>query len=261
MIENLVVPNEVDTIRKNSFQNASFTSISLPNTLKTIEDNAFYNCSRLNTIIALGATPPTITNSSFYGISSVATVFVPCGSQMAYFSNWNMFEYNNFHEDCMSHSISINPNISGGTITVSSTQAMMGETITLTISSNPGHEFNSLSVHNANNPSQTVPVTNNTFIMPTFDVMVSAFFNYTSVDENELFEVSIYPNPTSDRINIETENLRHISINNILGQRIFEGETDGNEFAYDFRQYGEGVYLIRIETANGIITKRVAVTR
>ena len=347
LIENLVVPNEVDTIRKNSFQNASFTSISLPNTLKTIEDHAFYNCSRLNTIIALGATPPTITNSSFYGISSVATVFVPCGSQMAYFSNWNMFEYNNIHEDCVprpvsissninggtvtpsasqatmgqevrltvtpnpgmtllsltvynatdptqiipitpvgktssiysfvmppysvevsatfehgaTYSISVSPSITGGSVTASSNSASAGETITLNIRPNSGYELQSLTVCNANDATQMVSVTNNTFVMPSFNVLIKASFNYTSVDENGNVLSSIHPNPTSGIAKIEAEGLKHIAISNVLGQQIFNGSADGDAFEYDFGQYGAGVYLVRIETSEGVATKRVVVTQ
>ncbi len=159
------------------------------------------------------------------------------------------------------YSIGINPSISGGSITASTSSAASGEMVTLNVRPNSGYELQTLTVYNANDTSQTVPVTNNTFIMPSFDVMVSASFNYTSVNENGLLEVSIYPNPTDGRMTIEAEDLKHITISNIFGQVIYESNANGNEFAYDFSQHGEGVYLIRIEVANGVVTKRVAVTQ
>ena len=36
---------------------------------------------------------------------------------------------------------------------------------------------------------------------------------------------------------------------------------EGNEISYDFSKHEAGVYLIRIETAEGVATKRVVVTR
>ena len=34
-----------------------------------------------------------------------------------------------------------------------------------------------------------------------------------------------------------------------------------NEFAYDFGKRGAGLYLVRIETANGVAVKKVSVTQ
>ena len=151
--------------------------------------------------------------------------------------------------------------MSGGSITASTTSATAGETITLDVHPNSGYELQLLTVCNANDASQTIAVTNNTFIMPSFDVMVSASFNYTSVDENDCVSASIHPNPTSGIITIEAEGLKHIYICNILGQVIYESETFDNELEYDFSKQGEGVYLIRIETTSGVVTKRVVVAQ
>ena len=160
-----------------------------------------------------------------------------------------------------SYLISISQSITGGTITASANAATAGETVTLFVNPNSGYELRSLSVYNANDASQMVSITNNTFIMPSFDVMVSAIFDYTSVDENEDCFVSIYPNPTNGHGRIEAEDLKHISISNMLGQTIFDGNASGNEFEYDFSKHKAGIYLIRIETASGVVVKKVSVTR
>ncbi len=82
---------------------------------------------------------------------------------------------------------------------------------------------------------------------------------------NDLFadalDIAVYPNPTNGPVKIEAEDLRRITVSNALGQVLYEGKTDGDRFAYDFSQHGEGVYLIRVETASTVVTKRVAVTR
>ena len=47
----------------------------------------------------------------------------------------------------------------------------------------------------------------------------------------------------------------------MLGQVIYEGEANGDVFEYDFGKHESGVYLVRIETANGVAVKKVTVTR
>ena len=83
----------------------------------------------------------------------------------------------------------------------------------------------------------------------------------TGVEEKEPLSVAVYPNPTNNHVTISAECLKRITISNLFGQVIYENNVNGNTFEYDFSGYSEGLYLIRIETANGIVTKRVAVTR
>lgn len=268
-LRNISIPNNVISIGELAFAGCNqIVSVSLGSSITTIGDYAFINCSNLNTILLLNPTPPVLGCNVFQNISPVATIFVPCGSQLAYFSNWNIFEYNNIHEDCNNRSISIDANITGGTVTSSVTEASMGQVVQLTVTPNSGLVLSSITVHNASDPAQIIPITPlgktssiYSFVMPPYAVKVSATFNYTSVDENKASWVAIYPNPTDGRVTIEADDLKHITICNMLGQIIYEDNASGNEFVYDFGQHGEGVYLIRIETTNGIVTKRVAVTK
>lgn len=81
------------------------------------------------------------------------------------------------------------------------------------------------------------------------------------VDENGSMDVAVYPNPTNGNITIEAEDLKYIIISNMLGQIINEGSASGNMFEYDFGKHGAGLYLIRIETADGVALKKVSVAR
>ena len=74
-------------------------------------------------------------------------------------------------------------------------------------------------------------------------------------------QYKIYPNPTNGTLKIEAEDLQSISISNMLGQHIYEALVNGDRFEIDFSDHEAGVYLIRIETAKGVATKRVVVTR
>lgn len=83
----------------------------------------------------------------------------------------------------------------------------------------------------------------------------------TGVEENEILSVAVYPNPTNGNITIEVEDLKHITISNMLGQVIYEGKASGNMFEYDFVNHGAGLYFIRIETSDGVALKKVSVVR
>ena len=76
------------------------------------------------------------------------------------------------------------------------------------------------------------------------------------LDENI---VNVYPNPTHGTLHIEAENIKAISIYNLLGEKLFETSASGNSFEYDFRLYEVGCYVVRIQTKSGIVTKRVLV--
>lgn len=285
----LTIPTSITEIGVNAFSNCSglitvdyyapnctsisdfsaspIVTVNIGENVQTIPPSAFANCTTLNTIIALAIMPPALGSSAFSNISPVATLFVPCGSQMAYFSNWNMFEYNNIHEDCTPRPVSIDSNITGGSVTPSVSQASMGQEVMLTVIPNPGMQLVSITANNTNNSSQIVPISpignSYRFVMPPYAVTVSATFESTNtlLEESYSIEANIYPNPTNGLVKIEAENIRQICISNMLGQVIYNSNTSNNEFEYDFNQHGEGLYLIRIETANGIITKRIAVTR
>lgn len=85
----------------------------------------------------------------------------------------------------------------------------------------------------------------------------------TSVEEHDAEKqfVSIYPNPTNNIVTIEAENLKRITISNMLGQIIYSDKAEGNAFEYDFSNHNAGIYLIRIETESGVAVKKVLVER
>lgn len=83
----------------------------------------------------------------------------------------------------------------------------------------------------------------------------------TDVSEFTEDKCKVYPNPTNGNVIIEAEGLRNITISNMLGQIIYEGNASGNAFEYDFSKHKTGIYLIHIETESGVVTKKVTVER
>ena len=248
----------------------NLTTIHIGPDVQEIGSNIFKGCNTVHFVVALGPTPAVLDAGAFSDIVDNSVLMVSCGKRVTYYSVWNMFPFNNIIEDCNQYTVSVGVNGTGGNVTSSATNAQMGQTIIITITPNPGMTLSSISVVNANDPTQIIPITpmgksasNYSFVMPPFEVVVMATFTTanTSVEENTVVSVpaSVYPNPTTGMVKVEAEDLKHISINNMLGQQIYNGKVSGNEFEYNFNKHGAGLYLIRIETSSGVAVKKVSV--
>jgi hypothetical protein len=79
----------------------------------------------------------------------------------------------------------------------------------------------------------------------------------TSVKENAA-NINIYPNPTNGMLNIESQSTMHISVSNLLGQKLQETTAEGST-TLDLSRFESGMYLIRIETESGVTVKKVIV--
>lgn len=248
----------------------NLTTIHIGPDVEEIGSNIFKGCNTVHFVVALGPTPAILDAGAFSDIVDNSMLMVSCGNRVTYYSVWNMFPFNNIIEDCNVYPVESSVLGQGGSISLSQDEAQMGEEVRLTIMPNSGMYLTSLKVYNSSDPTQIIPVslvgkTTSTysFTMPPFGVaVVATFASGTSVSENTLkVPASIYPNPTSDRVTIEAENLRHVTIFNMQGQMVYESRATGNSFEYDFTRHVSGVYLIRVETADGVASKRVVVTK
>jgi hypothetical protein len=69
-------------------------------------------------------------------------------------------------------------------------------------------------------------------------------------------ELVIYPNPATNMINISSPNqINSVVIYNYVGQSVYEG----NSTQINTSNFDAGVYIIRIETTNGIETQKVTI--
>lgn len=83
----------------------------------------------------------------------------------------------------------------------------------------------------------------------------------TAVNETE-FSTRLYPNPTTGNLIIEAEGMNHISVFNLMGQMVYDMDVDTDNMTLDMSQFNTaGMYLVRINTANGVKTERVTVTK
>lgn len=84
---------------------------------------------------------------------------------------------------------------------------------------------------------------------------------FFGLDENGM-EVSIYPNPTKGTLTIEAEGIKSVRLVNMIGQTLDWIETDhADHLTMQLSSFPPSVYLLEIDTVNGLVKRRVVVCR
>ena len=80
--------------------------------------------------------------------------------------------------------------------------------------------------------------------MQTYD-----FLNNLAVDENESISLVVYPNPATDRLTIESEEvIRQCEVYDLTGQLVETLENDSERMEISVKALPAGVYLVRLVT-------------
>ena len=83
-------------------------------------------------------------------------------------------------------------------------------------------------------------------------VMVAA------VAENSI-NARIYPNPTSGNLRVEAQDMNTVEVFNLVGQKVYEEDINGNDCVINMREFGSGIYMVKIQTLTGTTTQKVSV--
>lgn len=238
---NTVIPNSVTSIGENAFCGIrGMTSIDIPNSVTSIGDGAFSFCFDLTGDLTISDAVTYIGTGAFFqcsGFNGTLTI----GSSVTFIGDYAF-------RDCSYFT---------GAVSLATTPPELGN--------EPG--WNCVVFQNFGYPVLTVPYgcaetyQNSNWYDP---IGMNGFYEFieaepTAVSEAENIVSAIYPNPTHGTAKIEAENIKNISIFNLLGAQVFETSASGNAFEYDFSNQKAGVYLIKVETVKGVETKRVTV--
>ena len=86
------------------------------------------------------------------------------------------------------------------------------------------------------------------------------------VDNSFAKNITVYPNPTSDKITIDINNSKAekitISLTNVLGQEVFVRQQSvaiNAKEVIDITAFAKGVYFLEIESKNGRFLEKVVV--
>ena len=84
------------------------------------------------------------------------------------------------------------------------------------------------------------------------------YYSPTGIDENEA-RVKIYPNPTKGLVHVEAEDITQVEAYNMLGQCVLRKEMTGSHAVLDLQDAAPGLYLLRVKTENGTVSKHIAI--
>ena len=132
----------------------------------------------------------------------------------------------------------VSSNPSQGTVTGGGTYPE-GYLVTLTANAFDGYTFVSWSDNSTENPRE---------IIVTGDAMyIATFAPATDISNIALPEISIFPNPTNDILNItSSETISEIEIVNALGQVVLRKEINADNAVCDVNGLTAGIYIVRI---------------
>jgi hypothetical protein len=235
--KNTVIPDGVTSIGYCAFRGiAGLTSIAFPESLTTIGENAFAFCYDLTGDLTIPNSVQTIGPSAFFDCQSLGALTI--GESVTLIGDYAFRNCNN-----IMHAVSL-----------ATTPPELGD------------EFGGMVFENFGTSTLTVPCEcseayrNSSWYEPFGMNGFNEFIEDCSASSEVGNIVSaVYPNPTDGMIKVEAENMKNISIFNMLGEKVFEGSANGDTFEYDFNHQCPGVYLIRVETAKGVETMRITV--
>jgi len=82
----------------------------------------------------------------------------------------------------------------------------------------------------------------------------------TGIDETQISQVSISPNPSSNEVKIQSNTeISHLTVINQAGQLVFESNPNTSILTINVSEFGSGVYFVKIFTNENVITKKLVV--
>ena len=188
-LENVVIPNTVRFMSYSVFSSCvGLKNVVIGNAVETMGPAFFFGCTSLQSVVMLGDVPPILTdngNQFFDECGEEVRVIIPCGSRSSYLeSDWiNIIDENRIVEDCNLYNISVIGNNGGNQIIPSVSSAMLGNEVTYSVEIQADYVLNSVEVYKSDDETFRIPMVDNKFAMPNFDVTIRAEFEYLNIGE------------------------------------------------------------------------------
>ena len=77
------------------------------------------------------------------------------------------------------------------------------------------------------------------------------------VDEEQTANLILYPNPVKDLLHVGCDNMKQYEVFNLEGKLIRSSQTSVNEDVIDFSNLASGIYMVKITSDKGVVTRRV----
>ncbi len=135
------------------------------------------------TVVCLGNTPSQ-SISYVFPYDDQEVMIVPCGQTGVYSNTWEyIWQNGDFEDDCNHYNINVVGNENGNQVIPSVSSVMMGDEVTCAVTLEPSYMLNSIVAYKTDDETLKVPVVDNRFVMPNFDVTIVADFEYLPIGE------------------------------------------------------------------------------
>ncbi len=227
------------------------------NNFTNIQSNCSYTLSANSSDPNLG----TVSGEGTYIEGSVATIEVTANVGYA-FLEWNDGNTDNPRTvEVISDTTFIATFAVARTITIESSDSEMG-TVTgsgvyaegamleITAVPNGGYRFDHWI--DVENPTRDFNTDNPRTIVVSSDASyIAVFTEVVGIEHNSISEISIFPNPVIDNLNIiSSEPISEIEIVNAMGQVVYRADVNSDNAVCDVKELTAGVYIVRIHGTN-----------
>lgn len=79
------------------------------------------------------------------------------------------------------------------------------------------------------------------------------------VNEHNMIEVSVYPNPATDYVQVTSDQIERVEVYNMMGQLVFDQLCGDSHLVIPTNGFAPGTYAVKVTTTDGTITKQVVV--
>lgn len=81
----------------------------------------------------------------------------------------------------------------------------------------------------------------------------------TGIDDNEMLNISIYPNPTSSYVNVSGGDVNRVEIFDMMGKKVWDDQYAESEISVDVHNWPAGTYMVRVTSQGRIVTRKIVV--
>ena len=82
---------------------------------------------------------------------------------------------------------------------------------------------------------------------------IYAQFSGLGVDDNITLDLKVYPNPANNIINVESQNMKRVSIFNLYGVQIESKDVNDDRAIFSTDNLSQGTYILKVESQDGRI--------
>ncbi|MHC1708372.1 MAG: choice-of-anchor J domain-containing protein [Bacteroidales bacterium] len=116
---------------------------------------------------------------------------------------------------------------------------------------------------------QNIYIAFNEHVDDNFNDGAAVFIDLVQVDvnagiqnNNQDVAFRLFPNPVRNTMTIETgSNINRVKVSNILGQLVYDEQADGKRTQVNTSDFQPGVYFVVVDTENGLISRKINVTK